>query len=350
MGRFVALVLALPLFSCPTPSRHPAVEGPEGSRGGSPEARVRRILSRSPSEAPSFVGSMRPSAAPQRIVSLAPSLTELLFALGAGDRVVGASRFADFPEEVRRLPKVGSYTDLEVEALLALRPDLVVCIPGRGYLEKLALIAEAGVPVLIVPGSSIADLFVTLRTVGEVLHVSPDAQALAERISRGLLRVASTARPAASPRVALVYGWRPLFLAGPNSFPDELLEIIGAQNAVSRGGAWARWSHEGLLATGAEVLVDATTAGTEMPPSLSQLPAVRDGRVVEAPHPSLLRPGPRLAQAAEALAAVVFGPVVERNSAQGAHLGVEPPTPGGAPGREDPVPRDTPIPFADGLP
>ena len=90
---------------------------------------------------PEYLGGKRPEGVPGRVVSLAPNLTEILFAIGAGERVVGVTTYDDYPEEVKKLPRVGGFIDPSVEAILALKPDLVICVPnpgGRNRMDALA--------------------------------------------------------------------------------------------------------------------------------------------------------------------------------------------------------------------
>lgn len=256
------------------------------------------VLARPPSAPPHWISTPRPGPAPQRIVALAPGLTETLFALGAGPRVVGTSRFADYPPPATKRPKVGGLVDLDVEAVLALRPDLVLAIPGEAYRRQLETLARADVPVLVVPGSSIADFLTSTATMAATLGLEREGRALRARVRAAL----ETARPPRGrrPRIAIVYGWQPLFLAGPGSFPDELLALLGAQNVVQTGPSWTRWSPEALLAAGPEVLFDATGTPEARPRSLDAVPAIAQGRTYPAPD-ALKRPGPRLPEAAEAL-------------------------------------------------
>jgi ABC-type Fe3+-hydroxamate transport system substrate-binding protein len=102
--------------------------------------------------------SARPARAPQRIVTVAPSLTELVFALGAGARVVGVTQFDDFPPEVTRLPRIGGFLDPSVERILELRADLVIAAPNASNRVPLDRLVALGVPVLVVPGNGFADL------------------------------------------------------------------------------------------------------------------------------------------------------------------------------------------------
>lgn len=231
----------------------------------------------------------------------------MVFALGAGPEVVATSNFADYPPEAAGRPKVGGLTDLSVEAVLAHRPDLVVGIPGDAYRAKLQIVADTGVPVRFIPASSIADALASLRDLGRILDREVNAVQIADKI-RAELEAVAAAYPLdeGAPRVAFVYGWRPLFLAGGGTFPDELARLVGVRNAAGEGAAWTQWSYEAFLATGADIVID-SSGGTPPPPALVHLPAIAKGRVHPVPHDGLRRPGPRLGAAARALARVIYG-------------------------------------------
>src|SRR6185369_5318687 len=110
------------------------------------------VLALAPGCSPAPGPAREPAALPpSRIVSLAPALTEILFAVGAGDRVVGVTAFCDYPPEARQLPKVGGYTTPSVEAILALRPDLVLVSPASGNRDPALALRQAGLRVEVVP-------------------------------------------------------------------------------------------------------------------------------------------------------------------------------------------------------
>lgn len=296
MRRFVALVLSL---GCVSLGCRSEAKTASEVTGGSPEARVRRLLYAAPSEPVEWLGP-RPKD-PARVVSVAPGLTETLFALGRGDRVVGVSRFVDFPEAAKERPQVGGYTDLDVEAVLALEPHLVVAVPGGAYRARLEQLALAGTSVVILPNSSVADVRVWLETLGRVLGARDRATALERQMLEGLLTLAE--RPTGSVRAVLVYGWNPVFVAGAGSFPDALLGVVGATNAAPKGDSWPTLSEEALLGLSPRLIIDA--AGGQPPPGIRAFEDQGRLSIARAPSSSLLRPGPRMVEAAQALAALV---------------------------------------------
>lgn len=291
--RVLALASGFFLPGCPAA---PEAKPPAPTKDALPQ------LGGPPSQAPRWLGAP-PSSEALRIVTLAPGVTELVFALGAGERVVATSRFADWPPAARDRPKVGGLTDLDVEAVFAAEPDLVVGIFAEAYRSKLETLHGAGISVLLLPSSSVADFAASAQILGEVLGRSAAAKGLVTQLSADLA-AAPPPRGNRALRVVVVYGWRPLFVAGPGSFPDELLGFLGAKNVVDEGAAWAQWSYEALVAANPEVVIDATTARGKLPSALTSMSAARSGRIYPAPE-GLSRPGPRLGAATRALGQIL---------------------------------------------
>ena len=257
--------------------------------------------------------SKRGSEPPERIVSLAPSATELVFALGEGRRVVGVTRYDDEPAEVQKLPKVGGFLDPNIEAVLALRPSLVLAAPNREIRPRLERLAELGVPVLVLPGNALQDLWWSTKRLAPVLGSDAEARGgeLLAAVESALTKLRDRPRPAARPRVALVYGQAPLVLAGPGSLAHQLLELAGAQNVVSIERAYPVYSMEQLVVDAPEFILDASSehgANASFWTGHPVLDAVRHGRVVKLTDSSLLRVGPRIAEALRLIAAAIDAP------------------------------------------
>ncbi|HEU5323560.1 MAG TPA: cobalamin-binding protein [Methylomirabilota bacterium] len=254
-------------------------------------------------------------ATPRRIVSLAPNLTEIVFALGAGDRLVGVTDFCDYPAETARIARVGGVTSPSAERVLSLRPDLVLATTvGNGPDEVLAL-ARLGLPVVVSDPRDLAGVARSFELVARAAGVPDRGSALASefrgRIEAVRRRVAGRPRPR-----TLVLVWPdPIVAAGPSSFVASLLGVAGGTNALAAHatpltGQYPTLGIESIVALAPEVIVLAAHPGTTVD-SLArlkrygQLPAVRDGRLATIDQALLVRPGPRLALAAEALAKVL---------------------------------------------
>ena len=247
-------------------------------------------------------------APPARIVSLAPSITETLFALGVGDRVVAVSDFCDYPPEVKRLLRVGSFNAPSVEAVLGQRPDVVIGAPSPGNHESVLTMRRLGLRVEIVDPERLADLPAITRRIAEIAGVPAAGERLVATMAAEMDAVRRRVADAPRPRVLMLVGQDPLIAVGPESFLGEMLVAAGAVNVAPAGEAWPRLSLEVVIAADPEVIVDCSM-GTETGTAtlgywtrFGSLAAVRDGRVYPFRSLEALRPGPRLAAALVELA------------------------------------------------
>ena len=260
-------------------------------------------------------GARPPEGGARRIVSLAPSVTETVFALDRGDRLVGVSTFCDHPpEKVRELPRAGSYLTPNVERIVSLRPDAVIGVPTPGNQAAVEQLRALGIVVVIVAEQTIADTWDAIRTVGAWAGEPAGAAALVDRLEGELRAVRDAAARRPKQKVLFVVGHDPLVAAGGGLFLDELIDTAGGINvAASAGGAWPRLSLEAMIAAAPQVVIDGAM-GSEASGGLgaywqgfASLPAVRDGRLWPQRSDALLRPGPRIGQAARELFDMIHG-------------------------------------------
>jgi iron complex transport system substrate-binding protein len=246
-----------------------------------------------------------------RVISLAPSLTEILFAIGAGDRLVGVCNFCDHPPEVARVPRVGTFTTPSVEAILAARPDLLMAVRGPATMDAIEAVRRLGVDTLVVEDSTLAAVWTAIETIGERTGRTAAAATLTSTMRARFGAIRDRVAGAPRRRVLMVVGQTPLVVAGGGTFVDELIQMAGGTNvAADSAQAWPRLSLEAVLARAPEVIIDSALSHEEgADPGLwarfPSLPAVRDGRV----HPyrsfAALRGGPRLVDAAEEFARLI---------------------------------------------
>jgi len=239
--------------------------------------------------------SIARAAAPTRIVSLIPSLTEDLFAIGAGPNVVAVSAYTDYPPAAAKLPVVASFTSIDAEKIVRLHPDVVIGIPAQARL--VADISRTGVRVELIADDTYDQLFTSLARVGEIAGREREASALAARLRA---RTAELTRdlPHDRPSVFVVLETNPIVTAGDRSYIAHLIALAGGVNAAGDlPEAYPRFSAEALLARAPDVLVADTLGGLpgvlDSPP-WSVLRAVRERRVYVLRDADILeRPGPR---------------------------------------------------------
>jgi len=244
----------------------------------------------------------------RRVITAAPSFTEIAFALGRGDRVVGVSDFCEHPPEACRRPKVGGLIDPNLERMLALRPDLVVLLKDFPGVER--ALRGADVQTLLLENESLSDLFHVIGALGEALHAQDEAARLARRIHGDLDAIRRRVRGRPRKRLLWVLDRRPgtfqdVFAAGGGSFLTDLVEFAGGENvfADSPRGAM-QLSTEQVLRSQPDVIFDSSgdPAGAAAWSALGVLPAVGHGRVLAVRDPAFTVPGPRVGRAAAKIA------------------------------------------------
>ena len=251
-----------------------------------------------------------------RIVSLVPAITEILFAIGAGPRVVGVSSFDTFPPEVQKLTRVGALLDPDTERILALRPDLVVVYGSQGELQS--RLERAGIRTFPYRHSGIEAVFDAIRDVGRTTGQSAEAARLTSELRARIEGVRARVRGRPRPRTLLVFERQPgtlrsMYASGGIGFTHDMLEAAGGANVFADVKKEAvQPSHETLLTRAPEVVIEVRAAGLLSDrdinrdkaawSALPSLPAVRRGRVHFLIGEHLVVPGPRLAQGIESLA------------------------------------------------
>lgn len=259
-----------------------------------------------------FSGSASASDAARRIVSLAPSVTETVAALGAVDRLAGVSAYCDYPPEVRKIDRVGTFLSPAVESIVAKRPDVVLAVPSPANRNPVESLRELGVHVVVVKAETIADIKESILTIGREIGRDEAAQALVLQIERRMAGVCARVADAPRRKVLMVIGHTPLHGVGAGTFLHELIEMAGGTNLGAQpGGSWPQLSLEFAITAQPEVIIDTTmgdaasrraVAATEFWEEFRTIPAVRERRVYGQIGYHVLRPGPRIAEALETLA------------------------------------------------
>lgn len=242
-----------------------------------------------------FASAAAPAHAGPRIVSLIPSLTEDLFAIGAGPQVVGVSQFTDVPVAATRLPKVASFASIDAERIVKLHPGIVVGITAQAAL--VTNLQRAGLRVELLRDDSFDDLFATLARLGVISGHTAQATELARKLRARTAELAARVPTGARPRTFVVLGVSPIYTVGQRSYIAHLIELAGGVDAAQLSDAYARYSAEALVALQPDALVadraSGLAAARERAP-WNALRAVRAGRVYILDDADILeRPGPR---------------------------------------------------------
>jgi iron complex transport system substrate-binding protein len=264
--------------------------------------------------------------APSRIVSTSPSTTEMLFALGLGDRVVGVSQFCRYPPQVTSLPRVGTILRPDFERIVTLRPDLVV-VTDRNP-DFAARLTAAQIPFVAVATTTLADVSSAMLRIGAAAGIESHARTVVGDIEAQLLNIRRRAGSGPRPRVLLIMGRTPdaltgIVAAGAGSYLNDLIEIAGGTNAIAAVSTlpYPQLSLESILHLDPDVIVDTidmsapeserqrqTQVSRQLWTSYRTLSAVRSDRVHAAETDALFTPGPRVVEATEWLARLVQGP------------------------------------------
>jgi iron complex transport system substrate-binding protein len=243
----------------------------------------------------------------QRVVALSPHLTELMYSIGAGDRLVGVARGSDFPAEAGALPVIGDASGLDFERILYLRPDLVLAWGSGNRSVDIARIRSLGLPVLVLEPQRLEDIARHLRLLGDLTGLADPARVVAREFERRVGALNGRYAGRAPVRVLFEIWHRPLFTVNGNHIISKVLELCAAQNIFAGLPRLAgEVSLEQVLVMDADAIVvgsEAHDAGVKNWMDFSYLKAVRSGNVFSVSADLIARPTPRVVEAAERMCA-----------------------------------------------
>jgi len=256
------------------------------------------------------------ATSPRRIISLIPATTEMLFAMGAADRLAGVGSYDRFPPEVERLPRVGGLMDPSVERILSLKPDLVVVYDTQTELK--VQLARAGIPIFPYAHRGLSDITETMRTLGLRVGAASAADAAATQMEQQLAAIKARAPERPRPKTLLVFGREPgslrqVVASGGYGFLHDVLEIAGGIDVLAQLKRQSvQLSTESILALAPEVIIelhygpsmraDRLDAERLVWNALPSVPAVKNNRVHLLVGDEFVVPGPRIVLAAERFA------------------------------------------------
>lgn len=246
---------------------------------------------------------------PQRVVSLAPSITEIIFALGREDRLKGATLYSNFPPAAAELPKVGSYVHLDLERIVALKPDLCIAIKDGNPKAVARRLESLKIPLYAVDPRNLETVMQTVMEIGRLLNADESANALVQNMRSRIAGVGErVARVESRPRVFFQIGVSPIVSVGTRSFIHELIVLSGGKNLAEGPVTYPRFSREQVLALSPEVFIITSMARAASFDSIKaewsrwpDMPAVRNQKIFLVNSDIFDRPTPRLVEGLELL-------------------------------------------------
>ncbi|UCF91104.1 MAG: cobalamin-binding protein [Desulfobacterales bacterium] len=256
---------------------------------------------------------------PQRVVALAPSITEIIFALGQAHLLKGVTQFSDFPPAAEKLPQVGSYVRLDLEKIVALKPDLCIAIKDGNPREAVQRLESLKIPVYVVDPRGLDSVMQTIQEIGGLLHAGARAASLIEDMQSRILRVKSLiAKTDLRPRVFFQIGIAPIVSVGSDTFIHELIVLAGGKNLAEGSASYPRFSREQVMGLAPEIFIITTMERSALFDKVKaewsrwpNLPAVQNDRIFLVDSNLFDRPSPRLADALELLAQLIHPEIFE---------------------------------------
>jgi iron complex transport system substrate-binding protein len=245
---------------------------------------------------------------PQRIISLAPNHTEVLYALGLGDRVVGVTEYCNYPLEAAEKPKVGDFVNTDLELVVGLEPDLVLATTMH-MAETVPAIQERGIAVFVLDPQSVDSVLEEISILGQITGREEAADALVTDMQARIDAVQEKVKDAPRPKVFWELGPE-LFTVGPDTFVGDLIDLAGGENVAGDADTpWPQLSVEAIILRDPDVIILAdhnygqTTEMVKERPGWEDIRAVKEGNIIEITNDDIVsRPGPRLIDGLEFLA------------------------------------------------
>lgn len=246
---------------------------------------------------------------PQRIISLAPNITEILFALGLDEQIVGVTSFCNYPAQTQKITKIGDTLHPNLETILSLHPDLILISTASQLEELMRKLEELKIPVFVLKPSSLEKTLATIETVGLITHREVAAKRLVDQLKARLENVKVRVAEKGRPKVFFVVGTEPLITAGRDAFITDMINIAGGDSISSDVAAeWPTFSMETVIARAPEIILvpggDHGEAGEKpnLPAAIEGTPAIKNNRTYRINGDLILRPGPRIIDGLEQMA------------------------------------------------
>jgi iron complex transport system substrate-binding protein len=253
-----------------------------------------------------------------RVISLAPNLTEIVFAVGGGDRLVGRTTYCDFPAEAKSVAEVGDTLTPNLERIIALKPQVVLISTASQLQIFTQQLQDQNIAVFVTDPHDLEGVFRSIQQVGDILGQKEQAGLLVQKLRERTQVVEEKVKQRQPVRVFYQVSGEPLYTAGHDAFVTDLIRRAGAISVTADvPGAWPKFSSESALATKPEAIILSTggsmgSANSTVTEALRQSPAALEGRVYKINDDHLTRPGPRSIDGLEEMARALHPDVFQQ--------------------------------------
>ncbi len=250
---------------------------------------------------------------PTRIVSLAPNITEILYALSLGDRIVGVTRFSDYPRQAERKPKVGTYVNFNIEKIVALRPDLIIATYGGNPKAAILRLEKLGFAVYVTRAKSVEGMLNMIEHIGMITDTRQRAATIVNRLKKRIKGVTDKVQHAPRPLVFLQINAKPLMTVGGGSFHDQVIELAGGRNLARASTVrYPQYSIEDVLHKEPDYILISTMEREGLFEQQKadwirwqNIPAVRNDRICFIDSDLIDRASPRIVDGIEEMARLI---------------------------------------------
>jgi iron complex transport system substrate-binding protein len=255
---------------------------------------------------------------PQRIVSLAPGITETLYALNLGNKIVGVTSYCNWPVEAKRKERIGGFINPSIEKIVSLQPDLIIATADGNRKDTISQLERVGLPVYVTNPSNTSGILASILHIGEITSEEKNARALVLRLQKRLNNIAAQIRGKIKPRIFFQIGFEPVITAGRGSLINETIELAGGINIARHDTArYPRYSAEGIMAGAPDVILFAPMANDRefaaakaFWKQFGEIPAVKNNRIYPVETDLISRASPRIIDAIEKMA-LIFHPEIK---------------------------------------
>jgi len=252
-----------------------------------------------------------PSA--KRIISLAPSITEILFALGLRQEIIGVTNFCDYPEEVATKPRIGGFVNPDLEKIVSLKPDLVIAIADGNRWDTIQRLSDLGFPIYTIDPKGFDGVIQTIRNLGEITGKKEEATALVRRMTKKKEKVVTLTRFLSRPTVFFQVGDAPMITVGKGTLANDLIRLAGGRSiSENEPLRYPPYGIETILSKAPEIIIFSSMDNRKNYSDLIRMwqtwkgiPAVKSNSIYVIDSNLVDRPGPRVIEGLEALARLI---------------------------------------------